>query len=287
MTSPLVSVIIPAYNAEKWLGDAIRSVRAQTLTDWELIIVNDGSTDRTSDVAHAFRDDRIRVVEQRNMGVSCARNCGLDLATGDCIAFLDADDFMEPTNLEEKYEILSKGGAEWVFGDLLLCGPDLASKDRILRGTDGDVVRTILLGVESAVPASCSNALLKHSCFNTGFRFDPELSNAADQHFSLFMATHFRYMYLPKTLNRYRVLSDSMSRNVDLYAADHVHLMNKAKNMGLMNDPALAREAWSNAYWSIGGSYWRNAQAPLKALPYLCRALFRDPWVLLRHLRRT
>lgn len=287
MTQPLVSVIIPAYNAEKWLGEAVRSVLAQTLTEWELIIVNDGSSDGTSDVARAFGDERILVMEKPNNGVSSARNCGLEQATGDCIAFLDADDAMEPSNLDEKYEILRKGDVEWVFGDLLLCDPDMGSLHRILKGTEGDVVRTILLGVESAVPASCSNALLKRSCFDSGFRFDPELSNAADQHFSLFMAQHFRYRHLPKALNKYRVLTDSMSRNVDLYAADHIRLIGKAEGMGLLHDPELARQVWSNAYWSIGGSYWRNAQTPMKSIPYFFRAVFRDPRVLLRRVQRT
>jgi glycosyltransferase involved in cell wall biosynthesis len=287
MTEPTVSVVIPAYNAERWLGEAVRSVQAQTMTEWELIIVNDGSSDDTSKVARAFGDERVRVIDKPNGGVSSARNTGLDLAKGVCIAFLDADDAMEPTNLAEKYNVLRNEAVEWVFGDLLLCDPNMASLDRVLKGTDGDVVRTILLGIEPAVPASCSNALLKRACFDSGFRFDTELSNAADQHFSLFMARHFRYAHLPKALNRYRVLSDSMSRNVDLYAADHIRLMHRAVDMGLLNDPAMAREVWSNAYWSIGGSYWKNAGTPLKAVPYLIRSILRDPRVLMRRLKRS
>lgn len=76
MNPPEVSVIIPAYNAEPWLAAAVASVQAQTFTNWELIIVNDGSTDGTILAAHTFGDPRIRVVDQANAGVSAARNAG-------------------------------------------------------------------------------------------------------------------------------------------------------------------------------------------------------------------
>lgn len=73
----MVSIIVPAYNAEQWLPDAVASVLAQTFTDWELIIVNDGSTDGTGPLARGYSDSRIRVLEQENEGVSAARNAGV------------------------------------------------------------------------------------------------------------------------------------------------------------------------------------------------------------------
>lgn len=285
-TTPLISVIVPAYNAEPYLGEALRSVLSQTCADLELIVVNDGSTDKTGDVARSFTDPRVLVLDRRNGGVSSARNAGLDVARGSFIAFLDADDAMEPTNLSEKLEALVRTGSDWVYGDLLICDERLRSTGRVLRGTDDDVARTILLATDTAVPAMCSNALLKRSCFDAGYRFPLHLSNAADQHFALAMAQAFTYHHLPRALDRYRVLPKSMSRNVALYEADHQRLFKEAERLGLMMDARFARTCRSNLHWSIGGSWWLDGRSPLRALPHFLRAVLTDPLIIVRRLRR-
>lgn len=102
MTNPLVSVIIPAYNADRFIDRAIGSVKAQSLADWELIIVNDGSTDQTPSVIEAAKgeDIRIQCIHQENLGLSHARNAGLRVSKGEYIQFLDADDKLLPRKLE-------------------------------------------------------------------------------------------------------------------------------------------------------------------------------------------
>lgn len=100
---PTISIIMAAYNAERFIGDAIDSIRNQTCVDWELIIVNDGSDDATSAIANkaAKRDCRIRLLNQENSGKpAIARNRGLELASGEFLCFLDADDYYEPERLE-------------------------------------------------------------------------------------------------------------------------------------------------------------------------------------------
>lgn len=98
----MVSVIVPAYNAEEFLERAVKSVLAQTMPDWELILVDDGSTDSTPALCDAFADvsPKIRVIHRPNAGVSEARNCGIDVARGDYLYFHDADDIMHPQALE-------------------------------------------------------------------------------------------------------------------------------------------------------------------------------------------
>lgn len=283
---PAVSVVIPAYNADPYLADAIRSVLSSTVQDLEIIVVNDGSTDDTAAVARSYDDPRILVLDKPNGGVSSSRNLGLELANGEHITFLDADDAMEPTNLEEKLDHLQQSGRAWVFGDLILCDAHLTPTGEILKGTNGDVVRTILLGEQTAVPAMCSNALLHRRCFNGGYRFPEVLSNAADQHFTLAMATEHSYSYLPRPLDRYRQLPHSMSRNVALYAADHQRLMLEAASMGLLDDRSLRRICRSNMHWSIGGSWWVNGRSTWKAIPHFIAALLEDPRVLARWVGR-
>ena len=98
-----VSVIMPAYNAEGYIRKAIGSVLTQGLKDFELIIVNDGSTDNTLDIISSFDDSRIRIINQSNRGPGVARNAGLNIALGEYVMFLDSDDWFCPNALEMAY----------------------------------------------------------------------------------------------------------------------------------------------------------------------------------------
>ena len=100
MSPPLVSVVIPAYNAERTIPSTLVSVLGQTVADIEVIVVDDGSIDSTSNIARSLRDSRLRVVRQANSGHAGARNTGIRHATGKYVAFVDADDLWLPRKLE-------------------------------------------------------------------------------------------------------------------------------------------------------------------------------------------
>jgi len=109
MASPLVSIIIPAYNNAEYLPDAIQSVLDQTYPNLELIVVNDASPDNTSEVVKKYNDPRIRyVVHENNQGLSAARNTGILTAKGDIVALLDGDDFYHPDKFQEHVDFLEK-----------------------------------------------------------------------------------------------------------------------------------------------------------------------------------
>lgn len=95
---PVVSIIVPCYNAEKFIGRGISSIIHQTCPDWELILIDDGSTDSTAGICQkaAAEDKRVHFVEQKNQGVSAARNAGLDMAKGQYVMFMDSDDYVSP-----------------------------------------------------------------------------------------------------------------------------------------------------------------------------------------------
>lgn len=122
---PKVSIITPVYNAQPFLADAIASVQAQTEADWELILVDDGSTDRSRPIAEAAarNDGRIRLItrpEGLQRGAAAARNAGLDVAAGDLIGFLDADDLYEPTKLADELALFAAHPqAAMVYGPTL------------------------------------------------------------------------------------------------------------------------------------------------------------------------
>lgn len=114
--SVALSVVIPVYNIENYLGKCLDSILAQTFQDYEVIVVNDGSTDRTADVCdeYAAKDARIRIIHKENEGVSVARNTGIEVASGEYFLFFDGDDFMEPYTMEELYKVAKEQQADTV-----------------------------------------------------------------------------------------------------------------------------------------------------------------------------
>jgi len=118
MKSSLVSVIMPAYNAELYIGEAIASVQAQSYSDWELLVINDASTDATTAVVESFAatDSRIRAVTlNHNQGVAAARNKGLELVEGQYLAFLDSDDLWLPQKLERQLKFMQERNCAFSF----------------------------------------------------------------------------------------------------------------------------------------------------------------------------
>ena len=121
----LVSVIMPAYNGGRYLAQAIESLFAQTYADWELVFVDDGSTDDTAAIAQSYTDPRIRYTYQANAGQAAALNRGLDLARGEFITTLDADDWLTSDSLEARVEKLqSDPELAAVYGDGFFCTPE-------------------------------------------------------------------------------------------------------------------------------------------------------------------
>lgn len=107
---------MPAYNAEKYIGEAIESILCQSLTDFEFLIINDGSTDNTETVIRSYKDYRIRLINQQNKGIAASLNLGLSLARADYIARFDADDIAFPQRLEKQYRMMEKDSDLAVVG---------------------------------------------------------------------------------------------------------------------------------------------------------------------------
>lgn len=117
MTNPIISVIVPVYNAEKYLKPCLDSIINQTLKNIEILLVDDGSTDSSLKIiqSYANKDKRIKIIKQKNSGPGIARNKGISLAKGDFISFMDADDFFEPDLLESLHDKIEKTNSDIVF----------------------------------------------------------------------------------------------------------------------------------------------------------------------------
>ncbi len=135
---PKISVIVPVYNVRDYLEKCVSGVRAQTFGDWELILVNDGSTDGSGELCRALagEDGRIVVLERPNGGAAAARNTGLDAASGDTVTFLDADDSFAPDHLESLHSLLESAGADAAASGMTLVYPG-GSDERAVRPDAG------------------------------------------------------------------------------------------------------------------------------------------------------
>lgn len=119
MNNPLISIIIPVYNGEKYIEKCVSSLMCQTFSNIEIIVVNDGSTDRTSSIVHDMKsqDARIVVIDKENEGVSIARNTALAIAKGEWIAFSDADDYYLPNGIALLLDVAKKTGCKIILGN--------------------------------------------------------------------------------------------------------------------------------------------------------------------------
>ncbi|RZF59441.1 glycosyltransferase family 2 protein [Sphingobacterium corticibacterium] len=122
MKQPKVSVIMPVYNTEKYVKEAIQSILDQTLMDFELIVINDGSTDNSLHLVKTIPDSRIRVLSQENAGQGAARNHGLQYARGEYIYFMDSDDILDREALRECFQICEEQHVDFVFFDAINFG---------------------------------------------------------------------------------------------------------------------------------------------------------------------
>ncbi|HEM6232625.1 TPA: glycosyltransferase family 2 protein [Streptococcus suis] len=122
MNTPLISIIVPVYNVENYLDECIRTVLAQTYSNWELLLINDGSTDSSGTICddYAKGDERIRVIHKNNGGLSDARNAGIDNCTGEYITFLDSDDGIRGDFLEECVTTANQHDVDIVIGHFFI-----------------------------------------------------------------------------------------------------------------------------------------------------------------------
>lgn len=280
----LVSVIIPLYNTENYISETVNSVLNQTYSNFELIIINDGSTDKSLELVTEFakKDNRIKIINQVNSGVASARNIGIKHCNGDYLFFLDSDDLWLPKNIELRIEYIKKNNAEWIFGAIDLIGEKSELLNNQILGKDGTILND-LLSWNGNVITTPSTVTLKKKCIEKTL-FDENLSTAADQDFAIQLASNYKGMYFPTPTIRYRVLKNSMSRNISLMESDHLKVFNKAKKNRLFKNFWFKQKCFSNLYWILAGSWWKNGKSKSRALYYIILATFTYPLSLKRFL---
>lgn len=217
MRPALVSIIMPVYNGEAFLAQAIDSVLAQRYENWELIIVDDGSTDNTASIIGAYADRRILAVSQDNRGQAAALNRGLDLAAGDYITTLDADDWYAPNSLSDRVSFLEQHrrmGA--VYGDGYYCSIDgqpicRFSQNRI-NGVFGDVYDQLIV---SPFFGTGANVMIRRQVLDEQqLRYDESIAWGQDHDFYIRLAERTMFGLIDAIIVWYRIHEANMTMSM-------------------------------------------------------------------------
>lgn len=273
---PKVSVIIPAYNQGHYLAEAVKSVLGQSYTDWEAIIVDDGSTDNTAEVAHSFKDARIRYVYQENRGLSGARNTGIRHAKGKYLTFLDSDDRFLPRNLELLItELNQKPHLGLVAGQTIPIDED---GNRIGKVFDEGLPRDLAeLLLHNPIQVGCM-MLRREWQERVGF-FDESLRSCEDWDMWLRLALAGCQMgWVPRPVFLYRFHTKQMTRDGRQMTEATKAVLDKVFSNEALPEcwKAMHSLAYSRAYLRAAAQAYRGADLE-SAQDYLSQAVALNP----------
>lgn len=256
-TTPTVSVVIATRNYARFLAGAIDSVRRQTFADWELLVIDDGSTDATPAVLARFAGDaRIRAIRTDGAGQPRAKNLGAGLARGRYVAFLDGDDAWLPTKLERQVRLMQACPRVGV----VTC-------PRVAIGEDGGILPTppddsprgdFLARLMRGNPVCFSSVMLRREVLDRLGPFDPRIDMAIDYDLWLKVSPHYAFDSVDEPLVQYRTGHANLSRRlldrVDVNRAiQRQHLDRRGLRSRLA--PADARDTWHRSFASMGYVY--------------------------------
>lgn len=213
---PEVSIIVPVYKAEKYLNRCVDSILAQTFTDWELLLIDDGSPDRSGEICdeYAKKDFRIRVIHKENGGVSSARQRGLDEAVGEYTIHVDSDDWVEPNMLEELYKKGKQDDADIVICDYF---NNIGTKQTICRQCPSSLEpKQVLIELFQQLHGSCWNKLARRVCYKQyGIEFPRGINYCEDLFTWVQFLSHkeVKVAYLNKAFYHYFDNPESITRS--------------------------------------------------------------------------
>jgi glycosyltransferase involved in cell wall biosynthesis len=250
LTTPKVSVIIPAYNAMNFLPQTVESVLNQTFTNFELLIVNDGSKDNIKDwYENNIKDPRVKLISQENKGLSAARNLGIAVTKGEYIAFLDADDLWKPKKLEKQVRCFEKDpkvGLVYTWTAFI----DEFDKPigRIISSNiEGNAWEKMVVNDKIS---NGSSAMVRRICFDKVGLFDSNVNSTSDRDMWIRIAEHYSFAVVKEPLTLYRRHSQNMTNNYKLIMEDLHQVFEKTFKSAPIELQYLRSRcyAWMNIY---------------------------------------
>ena len=275
---PLVSVIIPVFNGEKTISETIKSVLEQTLSDFELIVINDGSQDSTLDILTNIHDSRLQVFSYKNAGVSASRNRGFSHSSGEFIAFLDTDDLWTTDKLEAQLKALQEhpqAAVAYSWTDHIDESGQFLSPACHLT-VNGDVYARLLTG---NFLTNGSNALIRAQALTEIGGFDESLTHAEDWDVWLKLAARYHFVAVPYPQILYRQSTNSASCNVSRMEAASLQVIERAYSQAADSLQHLKKETLGFLYKSL---IYKALEGPpgqrkgLKAANLLWRYIIND-----------
>ena len=283
---PKISVIIPAFNSEKTIQETVQSVLVQTFKDFELIVVNDGSTDSTLKILSVIEDHRLKVFSYPNAGSNPTRNRGFSHSSGDYIAFLDADDLWTEDKLEVQLKALQETPQAAVayswsdrineFSQFLYEGGHFTA--------DGDVYAHLLL---ADILENGSNPLIRREAFIRVGGFDESLPAGQDWDLYLRLAARYQFTNIPRPQILYRISDSSLSSNVSKLEAGCLQVINRAFEQAPESLQYLKQDSFANIYKYLTYKSLRgypHRSKGLMAVKYIWLAIKYDSSLLQRRI---
>ncbi|MFK8013652.1 MAG: glycosyltransferase family 2 protein [Marinicellaceae bacterium] len=226
ISQPLVSIIMPAYNAENYIQESVDSIINQSYLNWELIIVNDGSADNTLSKIKIFNDKRIKILEQENRGVSSARNLGLDYAEGEFITFLDADDVLPSNSIESRAQFLeSNSGVDIVDGVIQVKDVQMRKIIKTYKPYYTGALLPRLMALDSRVFFNVCY-MFRKTLLNE-VKFNVQMTHAEDLLFYIQLSSQndAQYAYINEEIYWYRSGNDSAMINLNGLELGYIRLL--------------------------------------------------------------
>jgi glycosyltransferase involved in cell wall biosynthesis len=276
---PLVSVIIPVYNAEKYITETIRSVLSQTYINYELIVVNDGSTDGSAGIIESLIKNGLPILllNKSNTGVSDSRNFGLKNAKGTYVAFLDADDLWLPNNLDIKIKSIEQQGTDAVCSFCEIIDENSQRTGVIKRTSAAVTLEDVLLWKANYITIP-SGFLYSAETIRSLGGFTKELSNNADQELLMrLLASNKKITWLQEVTWLYRQHLKNMSSNIRLMESDTLKTYAAASARNYFKSIIFKNKCYSKMYLVLAGSWWKNGKNRSRGLYFLMKAFLSSP----------
>ncbi|NMD01005.1 MAG: glycosyltransferase family 2 protein [Bacteroidales bacterium] len=276
-----ISVIIPFYNASDFIDETIQSVLNQTFQNWEIILVNDGSTDNSADISKKYLSERIFLYEQKNMGVSMARNVGLKKAKGKYVVFLDADDILSNSFLEKRYDFLETNPQYGFCCSNIIMFKD--HQDNIIwnhKGIFDNISFNVLNYTESYESVPSNYMFRKEVIIKNKLFFNPLLSSTADRFFLLELCYFSKGGFIENAPLWYRYHTKSMSSLLSEALIYDNELFYKLIDMNKLYQKKFKKQYSFHKYYILGTSFIKLNK--LKGLHYLFIGSFKHPILFIK-----